>query len=31
MFDNPYYSANKRGYSEDPTYLPTAEKSPYRG
>ena len=31
MFDAASYpSANKRGYSEDVTYLPTAQKSQYR-
>jgi hypothetical protein len=30
MYDYSYPSANKRGYSEDVTYLPTAEKSHYR-
>lgn len=30
MFDSSYPSASKKGYSEDVTYLPTAEKSQYR-
>lgn len=30
MYDYSYPSANKRGYSEDVTYLPTGEKSQYR-
>lgn len=30
MFDYSYPSASKKGYSEEVTYLPTAEKSQYR-
>lgn len=30
MFDSSFPSANKPAYSEDVTYLPTAEKSHYR-
>lgn len=29
MYDYSYNSANKRGLSEDVTYLPTAEKDKY--
>lgn len=30
MFDSAYPTTNKKGYSEDITYLPTAEKSQFR-